>query len=232
MGKSKQGSGGDYGVGKFRPPIGTRFKPGQSGNPAGRPVKRRLGDVIDRLDPTAAMIIAQDNKHVERRREDGSVESLSRREAVLEAMFVKAMKGDIRAMEHYLRITNAAHASARKIHFEMLGGAVDYIEYWLPLFQAAARKRADPPRAFPHPEDVLIHEDGSVEVVGPATYADHLRMLEVEKVRDLVLSMLDSAWSEDEEGETNGDFARRLKVLCQLNRALPPRLRKEWHQRQ
>jgi Family of unknown function (DUF5681) len=39
----------DYHVGYGRAPVHARFKPGQSGNPRGRPKgKRKVGEVLDR----------------------------------------------------------------------------------------------------------------------------------------------------------------------------------------
>lgn len=49
-GKRRQG---DYEVGKYRPPVHTRWRPGQSGNPSGRPkgrrnVKQELKEIVSK----------------------------------------------------------------------------------------------------------------------------------------------------------------------------------------
>ncbi len=41
MSKDKKGRGGDYEVGRGKPPKEHQFKPGQSGSPAGAPPKRK-----------------------------------------------------------------------------------------------------------------------------------------------------------------------------------------------
>ncbi|MBI1218207.1 MAG: hypothetical protein GC186_06625 [Rhodobacteraceae bacterium] len=47
MAKGKDKAGGNWEVGYGRPPKATRFKPGQSGNPRGRPKEANgLGDVL------------------------------------------------------------------------------------------------------------------------------------------------------------------------------------------
>lgn len=50
MPKKKSSKGGSYAVGYGKPPVATQFKPGQSGNRRGRPVKMRpsLADQIPR----------------------------------------------------------------------------------------------------------------------------------------------------------------------------------------
>lgn len=48
--RRRGGSGGDYTVGYGRPPEATRFKPGQSGNPLGRPKgSRSIGAMLQRI---------------------------------------------------------------------------------------------------------------------------------------------------------------------------------------
>src|SRR5579863_8926825 len=75
-------------AGDRRPPVATRFKPGQSGNPRGRPrVKRHLGAVVAR-----AL-----RERVTVKETDGRVRRLSELEATVKQIVDGATKGDARA---------------------------------------------------------------------------------------------------------------------------------------
>lgn len=84
---------GDYEVGYGKPPKSTRFKPGQSANPGGRPeIDRRPGVVIDEtLNKTVSVRI------------DGR----SRKMTLFQAMFIKmageAMAGSVQARRDLLK---------------------------------------------------------------------------------------------------------------------------------
>ena len=82
MSKDDAGKGG-YG----RPPKDSRFKPGRSGNPRGRPkgVRNLRSDFNEVM-----------TKRV-RIREDGELRYVSRQEALLLSLCVKALQGDTRA---------------------------------------------------------------------------------------------------------------------------------------
>jgi hypothetical protein len=81
-------AGGAERVGDRRPPVGTRYKPGQSGNPRGRPrVKRHLGAVVARA--------LRERIPVEET--DGRVRRLSKLEAMVKQIVDGATKGDARA---------------------------------------------------------------------------------------------------------------------------------------
>ena len=74
----------DYEVGYGKPPKEYQFKPGQSGNHMGRPpddrnLKRALRDIM-----TEDLEI----------RENGKLRVVSNQEALLRAMYAKALKGD------------------------------------------------------------------------------------------------------------------------------------------
>ena len=84
---SGDSSDGDYAVGYGRPPVATRFRAGQSGNPNGRPpgrsnVKTMVERVIHRKVPV---------------REGERTRELPILEAILQAHAVKAIKGDARS---------------------------------------------------------------------------------------------------------------------------------------
>jgi hypothetical protein len=78
---------GDNAGGYKRPPEGSRFKSGQSGNPKGRPKGARNL----KTDLTALM-----KKRVAIR-EDGELRRVSRQEALLLSLFEKAVRGDVKA---------------------------------------------------------------------------------------------------------------------------------------
>jgi Family of unknown function (DUF5681) len=77
----------DNASGYKHPPERSRFKPGQSGNPRGRPKGARNL----KTDLTALM-----KKRVAIR-EDGELRRVSRQEAMLLSLFDKAVRGDVKA---------------------------------------------------------------------------------------------------------------------------------------
>jgi hypothetical protein len=84
---SKKPRKGDYAVGFGRPPAQTRFKPGQSGNPKGRPVgrsnaKTTIARVINETIPV---------------REGQKTRNMTKLEAMFQAHTMKAVKGDARS---------------------------------------------------------------------------------------------------------------------------------------
>ena len=83
---------GDYEVGYGKPPVNTRFKPGQSGNPKGRPrgSKSFAGLMRAALSETVQV------------REDGQLRHISRREAIIKSLIARALKGDARANDRLL----------------------------------------------------------------------------------------------------------------------------------
>ena len=84
----------DYQVGFGKPPKATQFKPGQSGNPTGRPkggkgVKTIMRAIADRK---LTMTV------------DGKKRRVSRLEALFERLIHDALKGDARAQHQFLSL--------------------------------------------------------------------------------------------------------------------------------
>jgi hypothetical protein len=86
----------DYKVGKGRPPLHSRFKPGQSGNPKGRP--RRAKTVADQIDRVLSRKVTI--------RESGVVQEVTCQEAMFMSLAAKGMRGEYRAAAFLL---NARH---------------------------------------------------------------------------------------------------------------------------
>lgn len=85
MAEVREKSGKDYKVGKNKPPVDTRWKKGQSGNPIGCPRK------LPALDKLMAEVLGK---------EDGKGKTEAQK--ILEAVIKRAMKGDVKAAEMLL----------------------------------------------------------------------------------------------------------------------------------
>jgi hypothetical protein len=84
----------DYTVGYKRPPLHTRFKPGQSGNPTGRSKgSQNLHTLFNK-------ILAEEVSL----REGANVRMVSKAEAVLRGLVIGALKGDQRSLCTLLRL--------------------------------------------------------------------------------------------------------------------------------
>lgn len=107
----------EYKVGYGRPPQTTRFKPGKSGNPKGRP-KRQSSGPAEIIDAVIGATISY--------RENGRAKSASREEVAVRMLFANAIKGDLGAADHVLKL----YARARR--FGAAGANVIEVENWLP----------------------------------------------------------------------------------------------------
>ena len=90
-----------YVVGYGRPPLSTRFQPGQSGNPKGRPkdVRSVSSMARDALEKTIDLP------------ENGTHRKMTVRERAYERLAEKAMAGDIKALNFLLALENEERPS-------------------------------------------------------------------------------------------------------------------------
>jgi hypothetical protein len=108
-----------YAVGKGKPPIGTRFAKGKSGNPRGRPPKVRGGSGApgDRLigsdEPTRTMILEEAYRTITVRDGEDEIEMTANR-AVFRAMMERALKGSRIAQRKWIEMVEAAEAQQKR----------------------------------------------------------------------------------------------------------------------
>ena len=87
-----------YKVGYRRPPVHTRFKPGKSGNPSGRPKGiKNLRTLFDKILNEEISL-----------REGATVRKVSKAEALLRGVVVSALKGEQRSLATLFRIAEQA----------------------------------------------------------------------------------------------------------------------------
>ena len=82
-----EASGVNYEVGYRKPPVRTRFKPGQSGNPRGRPkgTKNLKTDLMEELGEKIVI------------REGDRSQKVSKQRAVVKSLVARTLKGDARS---------------------------------------------------------------------------------------------------------------------------------------
>jgi hypothetical protein len=85
--KSESAGSGDYEVGYGKPPKKTRFQPGQSGNPRGRPkgTKNLKTDLVEELREKVVVREGEQSRRVSKQR------------AVVKTLVTRTLKGDARA---------------------------------------------------------------------------------------------------------------------------------------
>jgi hypothetical protein len=87
----------DYSVGYGRPPTNSRFKPGQSGNPAGR----RKGQ------PNARDLVMREAARLVKVKRGDEVETVTKHEVVVRQLWQMAMQGDLVAMRLLFSVMNS-----------------------------------------------------------------------------------------------------------------------------
>jgi hypothetical protein len=115
MSKDKPSGSGDRehddrSVGYCKPPFHTQFKPGQTGNPAGRPKGvRNLKSDVQRTLATPVKV-----------KEGGRIRKKSTQESALMVLREKALSGDSRALDRFLELAGRFNNDVAENEFQEL----------------------------------------------------------------------------------------------------------------
>ena len=225
----------DYEVGYGKPPPEHRFKPGQSGNPKGRPkgYKGRVFTVEgSRLRQALHAELGREVTIEER----GRMVRVPALNLLLRKLMQKALSGQSRAAQILLDAYATAERDALREHRELVEAVMDY--------QAAARlevrRRADEGVTggmpiLPHPDDIEVDPiSGTIALHGPASETEDAASQEVaQRIGSLLghLQDIQGALERDAEGTQRLPRGQREIFLTARDKLLAEQklqLQKEW----
>jgi Family of unknown function (DUF5681) len=156
-----------YDVGYGKPPVGSRFAPGQSGNPKGRPrgsLNKPLGP--DRL---KEIILAEAYRSIKVNEGKRQI-SVPMVTAVMRALAVNAARGQLRSQQLFTKMLSETE-QARAVQIERLfDAAAKYKVEWEDELDRRERLGITGPEPIPHPDDIQVNfVTAEVRFTGPMT---------------------------------------------------------------
>jgi hypothetical protein len=218
---------------RANPPEKFRFKPGQSGNPKGRP-KKQPAPKLDPLQQAFQDALIEESARPVTVNEGGKQITLPAHQAVLRAAHVAAIKGSAQAQRTLLQAYFEVERRAQAAHAASFGKAIELkilLEGELQKWVAAGRREEDIPF---HPSDIEINYQ-TLEVLShlPITAEQLKARADMIELRDeLLKSIAIDVFVLGEVGENEVlssalSFSRGM--VAEMNEALPPRYRKDRH---
>ncbi|HUQ38248.1 MAG TPA: DUF5681 domain-containing protein [Aestuariivirga sp.] len=169
---------GNQAVGYKKPPKGTRFKPGKSGNPLGRPLGSLNKLPFFGSEQTNSIIRAELYREVEV--VDGkrkfTVPSIT---AIAQKLIGKAIAGDSRVAQMMLELGLRLESEERKEYERFVRHTLVYMQLWGEEIASAKRSGREIPDPRPHPSQFVMEETGLLTIRSAVTeetesgYSDH-----------------------------------------------------------
>jgi hypothetical protein len=165
----------DYEVGYGKPPVATRFKPGSSGNPRGRP--RGARNKLPALHEERLKTIIMEEAYRTIRVSEGKRQvTIPMARAVVRALAVNAARGQLRSQQLFARLVSETERANKASREEFLQNAFDYKRLWDHELEQRRKLGVQLPDPIPHPDDVIIDvKTGEVRFTGPMTKEDNVK---------------------------------------------------------
>ncbi len=157
-------------VGYGRPPVETRFQPGRSGNPRGRP--KGAKNRAPRLNEERMKSIVMQEAYRGIKVNDGARQiTIPMAQAVMRAIAMKAVKGDHRSQRLFSELLTETERADKKLHDEWTNTALDYKRWWEEEIARCKRLGLPDPDPVPHPDHIdMDMRTGEIVVDGPMTH--------------------------------------------------------------
>lgn len=158
-----------YEVGYGKPPVHSRFRKGQSGNPKGRPKGAKTRSAPAFAERLKEIVLEEAYRTISVR--DGPREvKVPMAQAVVRALAVNAVKGQQRAQRLFTELLAATEREKRRERLEVLESLFDYKLAWDRELARRARLGIVAPDPVPHPDQIRIDlRTGALEIHGPLT---------------------------------------------------------------
>ena len=157
----------DYDVGYAKPPEANRFKPGQSGNPMGRPKKRVAQRIDPAMEPTQGFILNELYRRVRVRDGDQTVE-MSAIQVALRTLVNDAMAGKPAARKEVIQLAQQAEARQLELHIKDVDTWIAHKHQWYEEFARCDEAGIPRPDPVLHPDDIhLCPVTGELTISGP-----------------------------------------------------------------
>ncbi|MDH3668977.1 MAG: DUF5681 domain-containing protein [Paracoccaceae bacterium] len=214
-----------YEVGYAKPPKDTRFKPGQSGNPRGRPKGAKNKRPALNEERMKNLILDEAYRSIKVR--DGVRQvTIPVAQAVIRSIAVNAAKNRIGAQRLFSELLATAETSNKALHDAYLETAIEYKTEWEKELRLRKERGIDGPLPIPHPDDVVIDvRAGQVHIKGPMTPEEKAELdelvadrKEIERELARVKRRRNRTKSATERAELTGEIEKIETCLAYLDR--------------
>lgn len=203
-------------MGYGKPPEGTRFRRGQSGNPRGRPkgAKNKLPALNEER---MKNIILEEAYRTITVRDGMRNVTVPIARAVLRSLAVNAVKGQHRSQRLFAELLAGVETANKVLHDAWLSSAMDYKIAWDRELQRRERLGIiGAPEPLPHPDHIRFDMNrGTVSILGPKTRDEKVIYDEFyAEVRQQVIlrEICRDALATEEDPEERDDLAHHIDL--------------------
>lgn len=213
-----------YEVGYAKPPVGARFRKGQSGNPRGRPKGARNRMPALNEERLKSIILSEAYRSIKVRDGERNV-TASMAEAVMRSVAVNAVKGQQRSQRLFMQLLEATESADKQFHDQWIDTALTYKIEWEREIKRCKDLGAETPNPIPHPDHInLDMKTCAVVVSGPFTPEEKVRWdklrerkRECEETIAELKEMLRNPEHADIAGPIRSDLEFERKLLAKIS---------------